>query len=334
MIHDASERANIDRQGRTIDYLRISVTDRCNLRCIYCMPEEGVPKLPHDDILSYEEILRIVKVAYSLGIRKVRITGGEPLVRKGVIDLCRSIVKIVGHSQVSMTTNGVLLSKYAEDLFKVGINRINVSLDTLNSEKFAKITRRDLFHHVWDGILTAHKIGFLPVKINVVVIKGLNDDEIEDLARLTLKYPFHVRFIEFMPFGGSDWSSRFISSDEIIDCLRKIGSIVPTMSKNSNGPARYFAFKDAPGKVGFISPISHHFCAQCNRLRLTADGQLRTCLFSSREINLKSIIRGKGSDALLAETIVQALKEKPERHDLNHEIFHKCIGRPMVTIGG
>ncbi|SFM67292.1 GTP 3',8-cyclase MoaA [Thermodesulforhabdus norvegica] len=325
---------NIDAHGRTVDYLRISITDRCNLRCIYCMPEEGVPRLSHEDVLSYEEIIRILNVAGSIGISKVRVTGGEPLVRKGVVEFCRSLVEIVGRGCVSITTNGVLLEEFAWDLWNAGIRRINVSLDTLKRERFAEITRRDYFNRVWNGIMTAYRIGFHPVKLNVVVIKGLNDDEIEDLAALTFEYPFHVRFIEFMPFGSGEWSSRFVSSDEIVERLKNVGELLPAVSLNSNGPAKYYAFRGALGKVGIISPISHHFCATCNRLRLTADGKLRTCLFATKETDLRAILRSSEDDEKLKEAIVRALKEKPEKHGLNEELFHKCIGRPMIKIGG
>ncbi len=325
---------NKDRFGRIIDYLRISVTDRCNLRCIYCMPEEGVPKLSHNEILTYEEILRFVKVSVSLGISKVRVTGGEPLVRKGIIDFCGKLVKIVGAGNVSITTNGVLLEEYADSLYNCGIRRINVSLDTLNKDRFAKITKRDFFDRVWKGILCAHNKGFYPVKINVVAMKGINDDEIESLAALTFKYPFHVRFIEFMPFSEKKWADMYMSADEIIERLKSMGVLEPTKSKNSNGPAKYYKFSGAMGKIGIISPISHHFCSSCNRLRLTADGKLRTCLFSSKELDFKSLLRSSIDDVTLARHILDALKNKPARHKLNEEIFRKCIGRPMTEIGG
>lgn len=325
---------NVDPHGRTIDYLRISVTDRCNLRCIYCMPKEGVPKLSHEDVLSYEEIVRVVNVARSIGISKVRVTGGEPLVRKGIVEFCRSLVEVVGPGNVSMTTNGVLLETFAWELWNAGIRRINISLDTLKPERFAEITGRDYFNRVWNGIMTAYRIGFHPVKLNVVVIKGMNDDEIEDLAALTFSYPFHVRFIEFMPFGSGNWPSRFVSSDEIIERLKRLGDLLPAVSRNSNGPARYYAFPGALGKIGIISPISHHFCDNCNRLRLTADGRLRTCLFSAKETDLRPLLRSSDDDKELAKAIVRALKEKPEKHGLDEEVFHKCIGRPMVKIGG
>ncbi|MBW1974811.1 MAG: GTP 3',8-cyclase MoaA [Deltaproteobacteria bacterium] len=332
---ERTECLNRDSYGRIIDYLRISVTDRCNLRCIYCMPESGVPKLSHEEILTYEEILRFVRVAAGLGITKVRLTGGEPLIRKGFVDFCKRVVEIMGVGRVSLTTNGVLLAPFANQLYDAGIHRINVSLDTLKPDRFARITRRDLFHRVWNGIMEAHRCGFYPVKINVVAMKGINDDEIEDLAALTFEYPFHVRFIEFMPFSPEDkWTSHFISADEIYSRLRKLGKLLPTVSKNSNGPARYFQFLGAPGKIGIISPISHHFCATCNRLRLTADGMLRTCLFSVEEIDFKTILRTNEDDSFLAKQIIKALQNKPAKHSLNREIFKKCIGRPMVKIGG
>lgn len=322
----------IDSYKRKIDYLRLSITDRCNLRCTYCMPEGGIPKLVHEDILKYEEIIRLARIVTEMGITKIRITGGEPLVRKDILYMCQGIAEIPGLSSLSVTTNGVLLSQYAEDLFKAGIKRINISLDTLNPGKFSLITRKDLFHAVWNGIETARKVGFSPIKLNVVAMAGINDDEIEELAKLTYSYPYHVRFIEFMPFQSNE--KCYISSDAILERLSKVAPLVPTQSKNSNGPARYFAFPDAEGKIGIISPISHHFCPTCNRLRMTADGKLRTCLFSVDETDLKPLLRGGASDSEIAEVIHQAVATKPEKHRLDGGSLRKCISRPMAAIGG
>ncbi len=325
---------NRDKYGRVIDYLRISITDRCNLRCIYCMPEEGVPKLSHSDILSYEEILRFVKVAVSLGISKIRVTGGEPLVRKDIVKFCHSLVEIAGAGNVSLTTNGVLLKQYAKSLYDVGIRRINISLDTLQRDRFLRITRKDFFDSVWEGIIAAYEAKFYPVKLNIVVMRGMNDDEIESLASLTFKYPFHVRFIEFMPFSEEKWAKMYVSSEEILNRLKRMGTLYPTKSKNSNGPAKYYSFVGSLGKIGIISPISHHFCKTCNRLRLTADGKLRTCLFSSQELDFKELLRSEKDDSVLAQRLLFALKNKPARHKLNEEVFRKCISRPMSKIGG
>ena len=324
----------VDRYKRQIDYLRLSVTDRCNLRCLYCMPENGIPKFSHDQVLTYEEILRLAHIATSMGITKIRITGGEPLVRKDIVYLCQHIAQISGLKSLSLTTNGVLLSYFAKDLFKAGIRRINVSLDTLNPRKFASITRRDCFREVWQGIELAREVGFYPIKLNVVVMREVNDDEIEDLARLTYSHPFHVRFIEFMPFQSDEKLCRFLSIDEILSRLSRVAPLIPAESQNSNGPALYYRFPDALGKIGVISPVSHHFCPSCNRLRVTADGQLRTCLFSAEEVDIKSLLRQDAADEAIVRKIQDAIQQKPEKHALESQVFRKCISRPMSKIGG
>lgn len=324
----------VDQHRRSIDYLRLSITDRCNLRCTYCMPEEGIPVFGHTDILTYEEIIRLVALFSRMGISKVRLTGGEPLVRKGVLHLCREISQMSGIKSLSMTTNGVFLEDLAEDLLKSGITRINVSLDTLQPSKYTLITRRDYFHKVRRGIERALALGFYPVKLNTVVLKGLNDDEIEALAELTYSDPVHVRFIEFMPFNTAEHPSSYLSSDEIIRRLEKIGPLLPVRVANGNGPARHFQLPGAVGKIGIISPISHHFCPTCNRLRLTADGKLRTCLFAREETDLRGLLRGNASDETIGSAILEAVQRKPERHTLDSRLLRKCIGRPMVAIGG
>ena len=280
-----------DSYHRRIDYLRLSVTDRCNLRCTYCMPEGGVPRLVHEDILNYEEIIRLARIAAGMGISKIRITGGEPLVRKDILFLCANIAATPGLRSLSLTTNGLLLSHYARGLFVAGIKRINISLDTLKPEKYAAITRRDSFEQVWAGIRAARETGFAPIKLNAVIMQGVNDDEIEDLACLTYHYPFEVRFIEFMPFQSEDGDNRLVSADAILERLARVAPLLPAESESSNGPARHYRFPNALGKIGIISPISDHFCHTCNRLRLTADGKLRTCLFSVEEIDLKTPLR-------------------------------------------
>jgi len=323
-----------DSYQRRIDYLRLSITDRCNLRCAYCMPESGLPKLKHDDILRYEEILRVARIIVRMGITRVRITGGEPLVRKDALFLCESIARIPELKSLSITTNGVLLPSFAEGLFQAGIKRINISLDTLKPERYAAITRHDCFEEVWRGIEAAQRAGFFPIKLNVVVMQGVNDDEIEDLGRLTYKHPFHVRFIEFMPFQSDEQFNRFLSSDEILARLARVAPLVPTESLNSNGPARHYRFPGAVGKIGIISPISHHFCPACNRLRITADGKLRTCLFAVDETDLLTPLRRGASDDEIMGIIRAAISHKPEKHALETGVFRKCIGRPMVAIGG
>jgi cyclic pyranopterin phosphate synthase len=325
-----------DPYQRRIDYLRVSVTDRCNLRCRYCMPPEGTRKLAHADILSYEEILRLVRIALDMKISKVRITGGEPLVRKGIVDFCHRLSGLPGLKSLSLTSNGVLMEKHAWELFEAGIHRVNISLDTIRREKFRHITGVDAFDTVWRGIKQAEKAGFYPIKLNVVAMRDINDDEIVDLALLTRSHPYHVRFIEFMPVSPEvSWSPRhFISADEIIARLRTIGPLEQTTAAHTNGPARHFRWPDAPGVIGIISPISHHFCPTCNRVRLTADGKLRTCLFSDQEGDIKSPLRQGASDAELADILREAIARKPEKHTVQPDIFRKCQSRPMVTIGG
>ncbi|MGC8492831.1 MAG: GTP 3',8-cyclase MoaA [Syntrophobacteraceae bacterium] len=319
---------------RKIDYLRLSITDRCNLRCVYCMPEEGVRKFEHAEILSYEEVVRLARISISMGMSKVRMTGGEPLVRKDALQLCESISQVPGLTSLTLTTNGVLLSEFAEGLFRAGIRRVNVSLDTLKPERFLKISRKDLFDRVWAGIMAAERVGFSPVKLNAVIMAGVNDDEIEDLARLTFRFPFHVRFIEFMPFQQCESSSLFIPAREILERLRRVGPLEESNVQEANGPALHYAFRGAVGKIGIISPVSDHFCPSCNRLRLTADGKLRTCLFSEEETDLRELLRRGASDEQIRAAMLAAINTKPEKHHLGNPGFRKCTSRPMSSIGG
>lgn len=323
-----------DPYQRRIDYLRLSITDRCNLRCTYCMPEDGIPKLAHPDILRYEELLRLTRIVTSMGISKIRITGGEPLVRRDVLFLCGAIAEIPQLKSLSITTNGVLLARLAGVLHRSGIKRINISLDTLKPEKYAAITRQDCFKEVWAGIMAAQEAGFSPIKLNAVVMRGVNDDEIGDLARLTFQYPFHIRFIEFMPFKEADYDGKFLPSADILERLGRVAELLPAESTDSNGPARHYRFAGAMGKIGIISPISDHFCPTCNRLRVTADGRLRTCLFAREETDLKTALRHGASDEEMTLLIRTAIAQKPERHELDSRAFRKCISRPMFTIGG
>jgi cyclic pyranopterin phosphate synthase len=325
-----------DRYHRPIDYLRVSITDRCDLRCIYCTPLGGSPKLNHDDILSYEEFLHIIQVAVDMGITKVRITGGEPLVRKGVTDFCRRLAALPGLHSLSLTTNGVMLEEFAQDIYSAGIHRINISLDTLQPQKFLRITRRDEFHRVWRGIQAAETVGFNPIKINVVVMRGINEDEVLDLAKLTLERTYHIRFIEFMGLNNdSNWlHEHYVSADEILANLNGLAPLEQITSRHTNGPARHFRWPDAKGVVGIISPISHHFCPSCNRIRLTADGKLRNCLFSDQEVDIKSPLRQGATEADLAHILRDSIDNKPEKHCLQSDIFRKCQNRPMVAIGG
>jgi len=336
-----------DTFSRTIDYIRISITDRCNLRCVYCMPSGGVKFLEHKDILQYEEIARILRVAVHAGVRKVRITGGEPLVRKNIISLIKMIKSIEGIHQLSLTTNGMLLERYAEELADAGLDRVNVSLDSLKTERYREITRGGDLEAVLRGIEAAERAGLTPIKINMVPIRGLNDDEIGEFAKITLTAPYQVRFIEFMPFVTEDiWNrEKFISSEEIQSLVEQIGTLVPATMKKT-GPARYFRFEGSAGVVGFISPISNHFCKECNRLRLTADGKLRPCLFSETEIDLKPALRRNGSDAEIKRLIELSIAVKPKGHSMRMEdvfpsqdcspmnMIQNRQRRPMSKIGG
>jgi GTP 3',8-cyclase len=323
-----------DQYQRTINYLRISVTDRCNLRCQYCMPEEGVPLIDHENILRYEEILRLVRVSAQEGITKVRITGGEPLVRKSIVNFITELSSIPGIRDLSMTTNGVLLQDFAQPLKDAGLKRINISLDTLDPETFFRITRRDRFHDVWAGIQEALRVGFLPVKLNVVIINGTNEKEVLDFARLTLTFPLVVRFIEYMPAGENQWNPKLVyPNSHIREHIQKLGALIPVHNEKNDGPAVRYRLKDSLGEIGFINPISSHFCHLCNRIRLTSDGHLRTCLFHDEEIDLKPFLRGGGGDEKLRAVFLHALEKKPKQHHIQEAHFKKCQ-RTMSAIGG
>jgi GTP 3',8-cyclase len=326
----------LDPYNRHLNYLRISLTDRCNLRCVYCMPEQGVPKLLHPDILTYEELLRLARLSVGLGIEKIRLTGGEPLVRKGLTDFVRSLKTIPGIRDISLTTNGVLLSDQAWDLWQGGVKRINISLDTLNREKYKAITRFDYFDRVWSGIQESEGVGFSPIKINVVVMQGINDDEILPFGRLSLEKPYHIRFIEFMPIGAeSNWKSeRFLSSEDTLKKLQALGPLSPVNGQGFDGPAKRMAYTGAKGEIGLISPMSEHFCPQCNRLRLTAEGLLRVCIFSDHETDLRTPMRQGASDEALMSIIEEAVTQKPKAHSLQSSPTPRKCQRPMSAIGG
>jgi cyclic pyranopterin phosphate synthase len=327
----------VDPHNRHLNYLRISITDRCNLRCRYCMPKEGVSQFGHSEILSYEEILRLAGLAVKRGIDKVRITGGEPLVRKGVVGLVEKLSGLPGVRDLSMTTNAILLREFARDLRRAGLTRVNISMDSLDPGKYREITRGGKLNQVWEGIETARREGMNPIKINVVVIAAFNDGEIEDFVHLTRKEPFQVRFIEFMPIGaGSEWKpENCISCREIKDRIERTSPLVPlTESGNGHGgPARLFKLPGAAGEIGFISPVSEHFCGSCNRLRLTADGKLRTCLFSEASTDLKTLLRSGATDQELERTLDEALLSKPSHHGPMGGVMKRCH-LPMVKIGG
>jgi len=326
----------LDNHHRTVNYLRLSVTDRCNLRCVYCMPEEGVHFMPHNEILTYEEILHMVSLCVQQGIRKVRLTGGEPLVRKGFIGLVEGLCKTEGLEEITLTTNGVFLKDFARALRECGICRINVSMDTLKPDRFRQITRRDAYDQVWEGIEEAERVGFNPIKLNVVAMRGINDDEILDFAHLTWEKPYHVRFIELMPVGSTNgfWTAeRFIPLKEIFDRIQRLGSLTPIGRTPLDGPAERYALDGARGEIGFIGALSHHFCANCNRLRLTADGHLRGCLFSEQETDLKTPLREGREDGDILDLIRHTLQDKPANHGLTESQPRKCT-RPMNGIGG
>ncbi len=325
----------LDPFKRKINYLRIAVTDRCNLRCRYCMPEEGIPLISHKDILTYEEILMIVRVFAAEGISKVRLTGGEPLVRKEIVDFISRLSRMKEIKDLSLTTNGILLKESARDLKQAGLKRINISLDSLRRDRFFQITRRNSFEQVWAGIEEALRVGFSPIKINMVAIKGLNDDEIESFARLTLHLPLTIRYIEYMPSGnGEEWKeSDLLTIPQIKSRLEKIGNLIHIPSGQWDGPAKRFRIEGAIGEIGLIGAVTSHFCEECNRIRLTPDGKIRTCLFSDNEIDVKEILRKDGSDQNLKEMLLLALRTKPERHHINTHQFKKCQ-RNMSAIGG
>jgi GTP 3',8-cyclase len=323
----------IDRFNRRINYLRISLTDRCNLRCVYCMPPEGERKLRHKEILRYEEILRIVRIGIKLGITKIRLTGGEPLVRKGVQEFIPMLTSLEGLEDVSLTTNGVLLGENLEMLKSAGITRINVSLDSLKRLNFKYITRFDYFNEVWEGIQKARDMGFYPIKINMVVMRGMNDGEIIDFGRLAIEQPYHIRFIEYMPVG-LDLEQNYISNGEIKDLLvQNLGPLMPVERGKNDGPAKRFRFEGGKGEVGFISAISDAFCSTCNRLRITADGKILPCLLSDIEVDIKEQLRRGCLDDALIKAFEDAVRMKPREHLLNVE-GHKKVYRKMCSIGG
>lgn len=297
----------LDSYGRRITYLRVSVTDRCNLRCLYCS-RHRFRWLPPEEILTYEEIARVVRVAVEMGVERVRLTGGEPLLRRGICGLIRMLAGIEGLRDLSLTTNGVLLSELASELKAAGLARVNISLDTLDPEKFKRITGMDALARVLAGVEAALARGLTPVKINTVVVRGLNEEEVPEMARLTLSEPLHLRFIEFMPIGeGNEWEDRFVGLEEVMERVREVGDLWPA-EVEGGGPARIFRLPGARGTVGFIAAMSRHFCAACNRLRLTPEGRLRLCLFSDREFDLRPYLRREED---LRQALAEAVRLKP-----------------------
>ncbi len=317
-----------------INYLRLSVTDRCNLRCRYCTYWQDWRKLPSKEILSYEELLRLAAIAGEIGISKVRITGGEPLVRRGLAEFLGKLHQVSGITKVCLTTNGVLLSELAPALYDTGLRHVNVSLDTLQRERYRQITGRDNFAEVLSGLERAASLGFHPLKINCVVLKGINDDEILNLALLARDHPYQVRFIELMPTVSQEWWQRhFLPLPEVRQRLTGLGPLLPATREATAGPARNFRLPGFQGELGFITPMSGHHCRTCNRLRLTADGKLRPCLMQACELDLKKPLRLDLGDGLISYLFKEALELKARRACLPiTPSYHP--GRSMVSIGG
>ena len=331
---------------RVIDYLRLSVTDRCNLRCLYCMPSDGITPSRHEEVLSYEEIIRIVKVAAKLGVKKVRLTGGEPLIRKNIAFLIAAIKETKGIEDLSMTTNGILLEKYAAEVADAGLDRVNVSIDSFDPNRYREITRGGALDSVIRGLAAAEKAGLRPLKINMVPMRGINDQEVIAFARMTFETDYHVRFIECMPSGaGGFWSpEKYITADELKVTIESIAPLTPVRVRK-NGPSKYYRLEGAKGVVGFISALTHHFCKDCNRLRLTADGKLRPCLFSETEIDLRAPLRMGAPDSEIERLLLLSIAVKPEGHTIGTRNRGLHMGpetlacahgvkRPMSKIGG
>ncbi|WP_239257283.1 GTP 3',8-cyclase MoaA [Listeria ilorinensis] len=328
-----------DRFGRVHDYIRISVTDRCNLRCVYCMPEEGLKFLPHEKVLSQDEIVDFMKIMVQFGIRKVRLTGGEPLLRTDIVEIVRGIASIPEIEDIAVTTNAMYLAKKAADLKAAGLTRINVSLDSLHEDRFRSITRGGRLQKVLDGIKRAEEVGLFPIKLNVVLIKGQNDDEIMDFLRFTQNKDINVRFIEYMPIGhaGNSWKQKYMSLETIFERIREEGLEFESVeSIRGNGPSENYRLSGAQGTFGLIHPVSAHFCANCNRLRLTADGYIKACLYWDEEMNIRPLIQKPDE---LIELVQKAIDNKPENHEmalkLQDEVTsHQPTWRRMSQIGG
>ena len=325
-----------DSFGRVINNLRISVTDRCNFRCRYCMPEEGMVWLEKSDLLTYEEIARLTRIFGEMGVYKIRLTGGEPLMRKELYLLVEKIARIPQITDLALTTNGYFLAEQALLLYKAGLRRINVSMDSLDAEKFNLMTRRKYHDRVWQGLEAVENLGIRPIKINAVLIRGVNDDEVVNFAHLVRTKPFVVRFIEFMPIGMNDgWGpDQVVPSKEIIERIeRGVGKKLVPVEYHGSQPADRYAFEDGKGEIGFISSVSEPFCSHCNRVRITSDGKLRTCLFSLNETDLRSLVRGSATDEDMKHVIREAISHKEAGHLINRPEFVRP-SRTMSQIGG
>ncbi|WP_042165043.1 GTP 3',8-cyclase MoaA [Paenibacillus gorillae] len=329
----------IDRFGRVHDYLRISVTDRCNLRCLYCMPEEGMEFAPTEQLLSYDHIVEVVEAAAAIGVTKLRITGGEPLVRPNLDELIRRLASIPGIADIALTTNGMLLGKQAEALKAAGLNRVNISLDTLDASRFRFIARRGELKRVMEGIEAAAAAGLTPIKLNCVLLKGINEDEIAQFLKLAYEQPMHVRFIEYMPIGHADenWRSHYLSLSRVLEIANAEGyQISRRLNVQGNGPSDDWQMEGAAGSFGLIHPISDHFCKSCNRLRLTSDGSIKPCLYWVDELNVKEAL---GDAEAMKRLLYRAMDVKPENHEMaaklaNEAQSHVPTDRRMSQIGG
>jgi cyclic pyranopterin phosphate synthase len=324
----------IDTFGRVHNNLRISVTDRCNLRCTYCMPEEVV-FMDRGELLTFEEIVRFVQVAAPLGIDKIRLTGGEPLMRRDLPRLVRMLNDVPDIRDVGLTTNGILLADQAQAFYDAGLRRINISLDTLDGGRFRQLTRRDGLDRVIDGILASKRIGFEPIKINAVSIRGMTENDVVPLAQFARQHRLQMRFIEYMPIGAETWErEKVYFAHEILEQLeRDVAPLVPAEHYDPRAPAMEFRYADGGGEVGLIASVSRPFCANCNRLRLTSDGKLRNCLFALDEVDVKELLRGHAADEAIAEVIRGNVQTKWEGHEINTARFVKPL-RTMHAIGG
>lgn len=329
----------LDKFGRVHDYLRISVTDRCNLRCVYCMPAEGMEFVPGEHLLTFDEIAAVVRVLAEMGVTKVRLTGGEPLTRPNLEQLVAKLKEINGIRDIALSTNGILLAKKAAVLREAGVNRVNISIDSLVPERFARITRGGDLRRVLDSVDECVRLGYDPIKLNVVLMRGTNDDEIESFLRLTLERPLQIRFIEYMPIGHDDkfWRNGYLPLGTVLERCEKAGWMPePAEASQGNGPAQYFRIPGALGLFGLIHPVSDHFCASCNRLRLTAEGDIKPCLYWNDEWNVRKWI---GHDEKLKELFLRALDAKPETHEMAKALSqerqsHTPTVRRMSQIGG
>lgn len=328
-----------DRFGRAHDYLRISVTDRCNLRCVYCMPEEGMKFEPAENLLTYDQIVEVVRAGARLGITKLRITGGEPLVRPGLPSLVAELAEIPGIRDISLTTNGILLAEHAHALRDAGLRRVNISLDTLDPARFRFIARRGELTRVLEGIEAAAEAGFSPIKLNCVLLKGVNEDEIGAFLEMAAKRPLHVRFIEYMPIGHADdnWRSHYLPLTRVLEIAAELGlKIAPMDEVAGNGPSEDYRIEGGTGSFGLIHPISDHFCQRCNRLRLTSDGSMKPCLYWVDELNVKDAL---GDPEAMERLFLRAMAIKPLNHEMAEKLAnaaqtHEPTARRMSQIGG